>query len=64
MAIEVLPAFLLNKEAWSDFVAYLREVPIPARRKKEVIVEWAGFTGVALTREMVKEVLGVEADNI
>ena len=64
MAIEVLPAFLLNKEAWSDFVAFLQELPIPARRKKEVIVEWAGFVGVALTREMVKEVLGVDAEEI
>ena len=64
MAIELIPAVLLDKDKWDDFVIFLQELPIPPRRKKEVIVEWAQYVGAVLTRDMIEEVLGLEIDEV
>lgn len=58
MGIEVFPPALLAKEKWDDVIILLRTLPIPARRKKQLIIEWSKVVGVALTEEMVEAVLG------
>jgi len=62
--IEIFPPALLAKEAWEDVVIFLQQLPIPPRRKKHAIIEWAKYVGVALTHEMVVEVLGELADRV
>lgn len=64
MAIEVFPPALLFKDKWDEVVLFLQDIPIPPRRKKEVIVEWAKYVGAALTRDMVKDVLGLDAEEV
>jgi len=58
MGIEVFPPALLFKEKWDEVVVFLIRLPIPPRRKKELIVEWCKYVGAVLTEEMVKQVLG------
>jgi len=62
--IQVFPPALLFKDKWDEVVLFIQELPIPARRKKELIIEWTNYVGAALTRDMVKEVLGLEADEV
>jgi hypothetical protein len=62
--IEVFPPALLAEDKWEDVVMFLVELPIPARRKKQAIIEWTKYTGVALTHDMVKQVLGDLADRV
>jgi len=64
MALIVIPEIYLSKDKWNDFVIFLQELPIPPRRKKQLIVDWAKYVGAALTRDMVKEVLGLEAEEV
>jgi hypothetical protein len=64
MAIEVFPPALLFKDKWDEVVIFLQKLPIPPRRKKEVIVEWANYVGAVLTRDMIERVLGLDAENI
>ena len=58
MSIALIPAALLAKEAWDDFVLYLQSLPIDANDKKYLIIQWTKLVGVALTHDMVKAVLG------
>lgn len=58
MPVEVFPAALLAKEKWEDVIIFLQELPVPPRRKKEILVAWCKYVGVALTHEMVEAVLG------
>jgi len=62
--IQVFPPALLFKDKWDEVVLFIQDLPIPARRKKELIIEWTNYVGAALTRDMVKEVLGLEADEV
>jgi hypothetical protein len=64
MAIEVFPPALLFKDKWDEVVIFLQKLPIPPRRKKEVIVEWANYVGAVLTRDMIEQVLGLDAENV
>ena len=62
--VEIFPAGLLAKEREEDVIVFLRTLPIPARRKKELIAQWAKYVGAALTRDMVEKVLGPLAGRI
>lgn len=62
--VEVFPAALLAKEAEDDVIIFLKDMPIPARRKKELLAQWAKYVGAALTHDMVVAVLGDLADRI
>ena len=62
MGVEIFPVALLYPDKWDEVVLYLGAMPIPARRKKELIVEWTKAVGAVLTREMVEAVLGREAE--
>ena len=62
--VEVFPAALLAEEAWEDVVLFLQRLPIPERRKKELIAQWAKYVGAALTHEMVEQVLGPLAGRV
>ena len=64
MGIEVFPPALLYKDKWDEVVIFLQQLPIPPRRKKELIVEWTQFVGAVLTHDMVKDVLGLEAEEV
>jgi hypothetical protein len=64
MAIEVFPPALLFKDKWDEVVIFLQKLPIPPRRKKEVVVEWCNYVGAVLTRDMIEQVLGLDAENI
>lgn len=58
MGIEVFPPALLFKEEWQQVVIFIQKLPIPPRRKKELVVEWCNYVGAVLTKDMVEEVLG------
>jgi len=58
MSIALIPAALIAKEKWDDFVLYLQSLPIDANDKKYLIIQWTKLVGVALTHDMVKAVLG------
>lgn len=60
--IAVIPAALLAKDKQEDFILWLQQLPIPDRRKKEILVEWCNYLGVALTSEMVEILLGPLAE--
>lgn len=62
--INVFPPALLFTGKWDEVVLFIQPLPIPARRKKELIVEWVNYVGAVLTRDMVEEVLGLEADEV
>jgi len=62
--VEIFPAGLLAKDKWEDVVLLLQRLPIPARRKKELIAQWAKYVGAALTHDMVKDVLGPLAGRV
>jgi len=64
MGIEVFPPALLYKDKWDEVVIFLQQLPIPPRRKKELIVEWTQFVGAVLTKDMVKDVLGIEGEEV
>lgn len=64
MGIEVFPPALLFKDKWDEVVVLLITLPIPERRKKELIVEWAKVVGAVLTGEMVRSVLGPKAREV
>jgi len=58
MPLEIFPAALLAKDKQEDVIAFLQKLPIPPRRKKEALVSWCNYVGVALTHEMVEVLLG------
>ena len=62
MGIEIFPPALLFKDKWNEVVVLLIQLPVPPRRKKELIVEWAKCVGAVLTQDMVKDVLGPLAE--
>lgn len=64
MGIEIFPPALLAKDKWDDFVAFLVNLQIPERRKKQIIVEWAKVVGAVLTEDMVRQVLGPRAREV
>ena len=58
MGIEIFPPALLAKEEWENVVILLIQLPVPPRRKKQLIVEWVKCVGAVLTEDMIKQVLG------
>ena len=62
--IDVFPKELLFKDKQHEAIAWLQELPIPARRKKEVLVEWYEVMEVALTKDAVVELLGPLAEEV
>jgi hypothetical protein len=64
MGIEIFPPALLFKDKWDEVVVLLIQLPIPERRKKELIVEWAKCVGAVLTEDMIKQVLGPKAREV
>ena len=64
MAVEIFPAYLLDKDKWDEAVIFIQTRPVNPRRKKELIVMWAQWVGAVLTREMVEQVLGDQAGSV
>jgi hypothetical protein len=64
MGVEIFPPALLFKDKWDEVVIFLIQLPIPPRRKKELIVEWCRCVGAVLTEEMVRAVLGEKAREV
>jgi hypothetical protein len=62
MSIEIFPPELLTKDKEKEVVIFLQKLPVPARRKKEALVDWCKFVGAALTEELVKDLLGPLAE--
>jgi len=62
--VEIFPAGLLARDKEEEVIIFLRTLPIPARRKKELIAQWAKYVGAALTRDMVEKVLGPLAERV
>lgn len=56
--IDIFPAALLAKDKEDDFILLLQQLPVPARRKKEILIEWCNYVGAVLTHDMVEKVLG------
>lgn len=64
MAIEIIPAYLLSKDKENEFILFLQKLPIPPRRKKEVLIEWCQYVGAALTRDLIIRLLGVDVEEV
>ena len=62
MAIEILPAALLSKDKWDDFLLFLRMLPVDGQDKKYLLMSWCQIVGAALTEDMVDAVLGGRAE--
>ncbi len=62
--IDVFPPELLFKDKVHEAIAWLQELPIPARRRKEVMVEWCHAMEVAITSDVMVELLGPLAEEI
>ena len=60
--IEVFPPWLLTRDRLNDVIIFLRELPVEPKRKKQALVAWTRYVGVALTYEMVEAVLGPYAE--
>lgn len=58
--LEIVPDELLDKNKQSEFVDWLRSMPIELKSKKYILIEWAREVDVLLTRDLVLEVLGTE----
>jgi len=54
----VIPGELLKPERKDDVIAFLRQIPAPPRRLKELYIEWCRVVGAALTREDLEKLLG------
>lgn len=57
MAIEVIPAALLSKDKWDDFLLFLQLLPVDDQDKKYLLMSWCQIVGAALTEDMVDAVL-------
>ena len=62
--LDLLPKELLAKDKQPELIKYLKALPIPARRKKEVLVEWSHAMEIALTSDAVVELLGPLAEEV
>jgi hypothetical protein len=62
--VEIFPAGLLARDKEEDVILFLQELPIPERRKKELLSQWCKYVGAALTHDMVEKVLGPLAGRI
>ena len=62
--LDVLPKGLMAKDKQPEVIRFLSELPIPARRKKEVLVEWTQAMEIALTSDAVVELLGPLAEEV
>jgi len=50
---------LIDRSKWGEFKRWLLSMPLNARTRKELVVEWCRLTKEKLTREKVKEVGGI-----
>lgn len=62
--VEIFPAYLLDKDKEDDVAIFLLELPIPDRRKKELIAQWCNYVGAALTKDLVDKILGPNSGRI
>jgi hypothetical protein len=62
--LDVFPPELLFKDKIHETIAWLQELPIPARRRKEVMVEWCHAMEVAITSDVMVELLGPLAEEV
>ncbi len=62
--LDVFPPELLFKDKVHEAIAWLQGLPIPARRRKEVMVEWCHAMEVAITSDVMVELLGPLAEEI
>lgn len=58
MGIQYIPPYLLVADKEDEVILLLKGLPIPDRRKKQILIEWTKVVGAALTREMVEKLLG------
>ena len=56
--IGLFPEWMLNPDRQEDVEIYLANLPLTPKEKKQAIVWWCKYVGVALTKEKVKKVLG------
>lgn len=62
--VETFPEYFFDPEKKTEFVATLRALPVPPMRKKQTLIQWCQATGVALTEDLVREVLGVDYETV
>jgi len=62
--LEVFPAALLDADKLDDVIFFLQRLPIAPRRKKQALLAWGRFVGVAITREMYDQLLGPDRDRV
>lgn len=56
--IGIIPEALLKEEEKDAVIAFLAELPGPARRRKEIYVGWCRLVGVVIDKESVEKVVG------
>jgi len=52
-----IPESLLTADKKENVILLLQALPIPTQNKKEILIEWCKYTGVALTKELVDRIL-------
>lgn len=50
-----IPSYLVNPDQKDQFLYYLDKLPIPNRRKIELISEWQKQTGLKITKEDIQK---------
>lgn len=59
--VGIIPEELLRREKREEMIQYLRRLPIPVRRRKQLARGWAMELGVALTAQEIQSLeFGVE----
>ena len=53
----IFPEWMLDPKRQKDVEIYLRELPVPPRRKKQALVAWCRAVGVAITKEKIESIL-------
>ena len=59
--LDLFPEYMLDPEHKEEWILLVRQLPIPPARKKQLCINYAQYQGfgAALTKDLVKEVLGV-----
>ncbi|HEX69231.1 MAG TPA: hypothetical protein ENG10_02935 [Candidatus Bathyarchaeota archaeon] len=56
--VDLIPEELIDPKKKEEFLMWLINLPVDIWTKKYILIEWCNLVGVALTEDLVKEVIG------
>ncbi len=56
--VDLIPAELIDPNKKEEFLTWLRALDVDIWTKKYILIDWCQLTGVALTEDLVREVIG------